>query len=279
MSTIPEQVVRSRAAAYDDIYAAWHVKRITTESFERWMRFFLDAPPGETGNLSGNEIQFALQRLGVEQLAGRRVLDLCCGAGRSAVYLALRGAQVSGVDASAKAIEIARETALASGVAEQADFHVMDAQRLEFGDREFDAIYCQSALHILLDYPGVSTELCRVLKPGGRAIFSDEPLGHNPLIEPIRWWRRRRYRNCGGRTIRYRDILAFGAPFASTTVHHFNLFSQVKTYVGSAAHTPFLRGPLRILNTFDEWLLESLPWLRPLAAKVVVEYQKGGEPA
>jgi SAM-dependent methyltransferase len=155
-------------------------------------------------------------------------------------------------------------------------FQVMDAQRLDFADGEFDAIYCQSAMHILVEYPGVSHELVRVLKPGGRLVFSDEPLGHNPLFEIIRARRRRRYRECGGRTIRYKDIRAFGAPFGATSVRHFNLFSQVRTLLGGAAHRRALRGPLRVLHRMDEWLLAHVPFLRPLAGKIVVEYVKEG---
>ncbi|MGH9608385.1 MAG: methyltransferase domain-containing protein [Bryobacteraceae bacterium] len=52
-----------------------------------------------------------------ERLAGGSAIDLACGAGRNAVYLAERGWAVTAVDGSEKAIELARRRAAARGVA------------------------------------------------------------------------------------------------------------------------------------------------------------------
>lgn len=278
MSAPSDPVVVDRAAAYDDIYSHWTAKRITVESFERWLRFVLDTPPGEPGHNEGNEIEFALKLVGADHLAGRTILDCACGTGVSSVYFALKGARVEAFDASAKAIEIGRESARLSGVAERIVFSVQDAQRLGYPSAHFDAVYCQSALHILVDYPDCPKELARVVKPGGRVVFCEEPLAYNPLLIPIRWWRRRRFKACGGRTLSYGDLRRFGAPFAETRIHHFNLLTQVRTLLGDRTRAPWVKAVLRRLYALDVWLLAHVPPLRPLAGKIVVEYVAAGAP-
>jgi SAM-dependent methyltransferase len=275
VSEIVANIVADRAAAYDNIYASWTPKRITIESFERWARFFLYAPPGEYGHSEGNEIEFALKLLDVDHLSGKTILDYCCGTGVTSIYLALKGAHVQAFDASAKAIDVARQSARLSGVEDRIRFSVQDAQRLEYRNENFDAAYCQSALHIVIDYPKCSEELVRVLRPGAKVVFCEEPLGYNPVLMPIRWWRRRRYRVCGGRTLLYDDIRRFGAPFETTRVYHFNLFTQVRTLLGDRARAPWLRSVLRRVYRVDEWLLANIAPLRPLAGKIVVEYVAG----
>ena len=277
MSAPTEKTILDRAAAYDDIYTRWTPKHITVESFETSTRFVLYSPPGECGHSEGNEIGFALRLLDVDHLAGRTILDCCCGTGVSSVYFALKGAQVHAFDASAKAIEIGRQSAKLSGVEDRVSFSVQDAQRLDYSSATFDAAYCQSALHILVDYPKCPEELARVLKPGGRVVFCEEPLGYNPLLKPIRWWRRRRFRSCGGRTLSYGDLRRFGTPFGHMRVHHFNLFTQVRTLLGDRAHVPWVKAILRALYGVDEWLLAHVPPLRPLAGKIVVEYVAAGK--
>ena len=271
-SHVLTKVSQARAAAYDDIYARLNPKCITIESFERWARFFLDSPPGEYGHSEGNEIERALQLLDVDCFSGKTVLDCCCGTGVSSIYFALKGARVHAFDASAEAIDVARRSAQLSGVADRIHFSVQDAQRLEYETGSFDAAYCQSALHILIDYPQCPGELARVLKPGAKIVFCEEPLGHNPLLKPARWWRRRRYRACGGRTLSYGDIRRFGEPFGITRIHHFNLFTQVRTLLGDRARERWVKSILRFVYRMDEWLLAHVTLLRPLAGKVVVEY-------
>ncbi|MCC7293823.1 MAG: class I SAM-dependent methyltransferase [Phycisphaerales bacterium] len=266
-----------RARAYDDVYKGWHVKRITRESYEASTRFFLDAPPDQPGHLDGNELALAFRLLDVEHLSGRRILDFCCGAGRSSIYFALRGADVWACDRSPQAIHIAAESAKLSGVADRVQFCAADAQELAYPDCFFDAVFCQSALHILIDYPEVSTELARVLKPGGKAVFCDEALGHNPLLEIVRWVRRRKHVRCGGRTLRLGDLRAFGRPFAQTRIHTFNLLLQSKQFFGQAAHRPWAKFVLRKLRTADETMLSALPFLRRFCGKVVVEYARNAE--
>jgi SAM-dependent methyltransferase len=64
------------------------------------------------------------------ELKPGRFLDLACGTGRHAIFLAERGWQVTAVDASGVGIELAKEIARARGV--EVDWRVADLERGEF---------------------------------------------------------------------------------------------------------------------------------------------------
>ena len=60
----------------------------------------------------------------------------------------------------------------------------MDAENLTFSNNEFDLVFGRGILHHL-DLNKCFAEISRVLRPGGKAIFT-EPLGHNPAINLFR---------------------------------------------------------------------------------------------
>lgn len=100
-------------------------------------------------------------------VAGRTILDVGTGTGRAAIGLARKGARVTGVDASAEMLRVARDRA----ASDQADvvFAVGDAHHLDFGDRAFD---CAVSLRVLMhtpDWRRCLAELCRVA--GDRVVF------------------------------------------------------------------------------------------------------------
>jgi SAM-dependent methyltransferase len=104
--------------------------------------------------------------------AGRRLLDVCCGAGLGLGYLARAGVrEVWGVDLSPE--NVAQATALNG---EAARCSVMDAHRLEFDDGRFDAVSCMEAIQYL-DADRFLEEVRRVLTPGGALILCQP----NPL--------------------------------------------------------------------------------------------------
>lgn len=84
------------------------------------------------------------------------------------------GLFVVGVDAHEDAIRAARAGAEHRGLAARARFEQLDASReLPFGDRTFDAVTCIDAPNHLPDRPRVLAEWARVLRPGGRVLFTD----------------------------------------------------------------------------------------------------------
>jgi 2-polyprenyl-3-methyl-5-hydroxy-6-metoxy-1,4-benzoquinol methylase len=93
-------------------------------------------------------------------LAGRTILDVGTGTGRAAIALALKGAVVTGVDASEEMLAVARRRA--ADASASVTFDRADAHRLPYQDRSFDSVTC---LRVLMHTPGWReslAELCRV---------------------------------------------------------------------------------------------------------------------
>ena len=107
--------------------------------------------------------------------AGHTLLDVGCGAGGPALrVLDKTGCSVVGVDVHDQAISTARALASARGLNDRTRFERADArQPLPFPDNSFDAVSCIDAINHLPDRPRVIAEWARVLRPGGRLLFTD----------------------------------------------------------------------------------------------------------
>ncbi|MGW0082844.1 class I SAM-dependent methyltransferase [Streptomyces sp. NPDC003393] len=105
-------------------------------------------------------------------VTGRRILDAGCGTGALSAALRDRGAVVTGVDASARMLALARRR-----LGDDAALHAVDLRDpLPFGDAAFDDVVASLVLHYLEDWGPTLAELRRVLGPGGRLIASvDHP--------------------------------------------------------------------------------------------------------
>lgn len=98
-----------------------------------------------------------------------RALDIGCGYGRAAIYLAQQGWVADGVDFVPQAIEGARERAAAAGLSSaQVRFHCADVTHLEFLHPPYDYALDVGCLHSLEeeDLRRLHGELCRLLRPG-----------------------------------------------------------------------------------------------------------------
>lgn len=125
----------------------------------------------------------ATYRALVESSVAGRVLEYGCGAGALCHDL-VDATEIHAIDISPVAIAQARHDASSNGLI--ATFHEMNAEALEFDDSSFDLVYGSGILHHL-DIESAASELERVIRPGGRAVFL-EPMGYNPLIN---WYRDR----------------------------------------------------------------------------------------
>ena len=109
---------------------------------------------------------------------GQRLLDVGCGNGAAAILAATTlGLDAVGVDIDPDQIEAANtDPARPAGVT----FLVADATALPFRDGEFDLVYSNKTTHHIPDWPQALAEMARVLKPGGRLLYSDfvAPFGH-----------------------------------------------------------------------------------------------------
>ncbi len=112
---------------------------------------------------------------------GKVVLDYGCGSGTKAIsYLDMGADRVIGIDVSERRIQEARARANAAKAGDRLQFLVTDAHHTGFPDSSFDLIVGKSVLHHL-DLEAALTELRRLLRPGGTAVFV-EPLWHNPFL-------------------------------------------------------------------------------------------------
>ncbi|MFB7462777.1 class I SAM-dependent methyltransferase [Streptomyces sp. NPDC056224] len=114
-------------------------------------------------------------------VAGRRILDAGCGSGPLSAALRDRGAAVTGIDASAGMLALARRR-----LGDDAALHVVDlGDRLPFADGSFDDVVASLVLHYLEDWGPTLAELRRVLRPGGRLIASvDHPFVAYTIQDP-----------------------------------------------------------------------------------------------
>jgi SAM-dependent methyltransferase len=101
---------------------------------------------------------------------GRTLLEVGCGIGTDLVRFAQGGAQVTGVDLSSTAVELARKNFALHGVAAQ-DLRVANGEALPFADGTFDVVYGHGVVQYTANAPQLIRECHRVLKPGGEAIF------------------------------------------------------------------------------------------------------------
>jgi SAM-dependent methyltransferase len=107
-------------------------------------------------------------------VAGRRVLDAGCGAGRTCEWLVEQGAEVVGIDASPEMLGRARERVPA------ASFALADLARpLAFEDGSFDVAVAGLVMHYLRDWVPTLREVRRVLRPEGVFVLST----HHPAVD------------------------------------------------------------------------------------------------
>lgn len=101
--------------------------------------------------------------------SSNRVIDIACGKGTTAVYLAERlGCRVVGVDISERLIEQAKSLARRRGLTDKVEFRVGDALDLPFGKDEFDAAVSQAMLVLVRDKQKAVEEAVRVTRDGRR---------------------------------------------------------------------------------------------------------------
>jgi ubiquinone/menaquinone biosynthesis C-methylase UbiE len=102
---------------------------------------------------------------------GQRLLDLGCGNGAAAIRAATTlSLEAVGVDVDADQIAAAKvDPARPAG----ATFLVADATALPFHDGEFDLVYTNKTTHHIRDWQRAISEMARVLKPGGKLVYSD----------------------------------------------------------------------------------------------------------
>jgi ubiquinone/menaquinone biosynthesis C-methylase UbiE len=136
---------------------------------------------GQNGWLSAGEYRDLWRWL--DLTADTRVLDVACGSGGPAVFMAdSTGCTVTGIDVNEAGLVAAREAARARGLEQRASFLHADANEpLPFADASFDAIVCIDAINHFRDRGAVLREWQRVLAPGSGLAFTDPTVITGPI--------------------------------------------------------------------------------------------------
>ncbi len=134
----------------------------------------------------------ATERL-LELQPGERVLDIACGNGLTSRRLATMGAEVVAFDFAEELIAQARRRTREASHAQRAGriiYHVLDATDetalVALGEGRFDAALCHMALFDIAEIDPLMRALSRLLRPGGRFVFSViHPCFNNPHMAHV----------------------------------------------------------------------------------------------
>jgi len=110
-------------------------------------------------------------------LRGKRVVDVGCGGGLLSEGMAVRGAEVTGIDLSEKPLGVAKLHLLESG--QKVDYRKVAVEQLATEmPGAFDAVTCLEMLEHVPDPASIVAACARLVKPGGQVFFST--INRNP---------------------------------------------------------------------------------------------------
>lgn len=201
---------------------------------------------------------------GCDLRAGQTVLDVGCGVGGLAIWLAQEyGVRVVGLTNCEPHVSVAAEQARQQGVGDQVEFHHGDLMRLPFPDARFDAVVNHESYCYAPDKLAYLRGVRRVLKPGGRWRALDGFLSGRPLseteesihaemqrgwrTEPLQPWRDvlATLGEAGFANIGQRDLESEVAPFSERACNLWKVFGPMLTPPSRAwAYDEFKAGVL-----------------------------------
>jgi len=111
-----------------------------------------------------------------------KLLDVACGPGYVGAYALEKGAEVTGVDFSNVMIQEAK--IVHPGI----NFHVMDAEKLQFSDASFDIVLINFGIPHFANPEQAIEEAFRVLKSHGKFLFTiwDKPTSFDMILETVK---------------------------------------------------------------------------------------------
>jgi ubiquinone/menaquinone biosynthesis C-methylase UbiE len=155
-----------------DLYDS-HYDRIDDDVYRSIRADTFGVDLGQESWITAEECDQFCDWLGIR--SGHRVLEVACGSGGVASRIAERsGASVVGTDINALAIKAAEKRSTAKSERGPTEFMTSDADsELPFPDGSFDFVLCNDAINHFRNRLGVLREWRRVLRRGGRCLYTD----------------------------------------------------------------------------------------------------------
>jgi ubiquinone/menaquinone biosynthesis C-methylase UbiE len=196
-------------------------------------------------------------------IIGKKVLEYGCATGDISVLWAKKGANVTGIDISEQAIYQAKQKAKKENL--HINFIVANAENTGLNDKEFDIIIGNGIIHHL-DLNNAYRELSRLIKNNGKIILL-EPLGHNPFINLYRLLTPA-MRTKNEHPLKMKDLKLLNNYFDYINIKYFNLFTLFAVPFRKYTYFDML---YTFLSLFDEFLLNTFPFLKKYFWMVVIE--------
>jgi MPBQ/MSBQ methyltransferase len=120
---------------------------------------------------------------------GARVLDVGCGLGGVARYLAAEcRCRVTGIDLTAEYVSVGNMLTERTGLTDKVDLHIGSALDLPWPEATFDAAVTFHVAMNIADRPRLYTEVARVIRPGGTFAVYDVMKGPKAgMLFPVPW--------------------------------------------------------------------------------------------
>ncbi len=237
------------------------------------------------------EREVVWQELGRIFHSGQRILELNCGTGVDAVYLAAKGVSVLACDIAPRMIDLARQRLSSTGLGDLIDFRVLATEDIAVlaDEGPFDGAFSNFAgLNCVEDLSAVARNLARLLKPGARALLCMS--GHFVPLEivwhlahgrPRRALRRFKPRRAVGRITGDGKVIV-DYPSVGSLVRTFAPDFRLHEWKGVGVAIPpayFEQWARRFPKLFErltraERWADRLPLLRAMASHVLLQFER-----
>ena len=206
-------------------------------------------------------------------LAGKKVLDVGCGDGLNAMNLAKLGANVTGIDISPGAIEVAKRRAEINGVTDRTRFVCSPLETSDFQKGEFDIVWGDAILHHLIaDLDSVMAKVASWAKPDGIIIFS-EPISLSKSLRRFRMMLPiKTDATPDERPLERAELDIVARHMSNMQVRYFSIFTRLSRFVLVDSDYEGSTAPRRMiynLLALADYAILSVPFFKPLAGSAV----------